>query len=256
MIFMEAELDLVCGGLILFIIGIAIIFDGVNKYLTMRKVQNTPTSKIRSVAMGLAEVTGKSTSDVGAISPFSNEKCVYYEIKVEALIEDDDSSKWITLLKKDLDNVFKLDDETGIINVNPKGAEIHLDISKKAEGNIKKKLLVLGKVNNEILEFMEKLTPNERSAINRYSNHKIKVTERKIVEGEKIYVLGTVEPSTEKGDIRHIIKKGGEKIMFISNKEEKRIVSNLKMGVIYRLVGGLILSVASIILVFVKLDLF
>ncbi len=137
MMLMEIEMDAVCGGIILFLIGILIIFNGIQMYLTMRKVQNTPTSKIRSVAMGLAEVYGKALSVVENVSPFTNEKCVYYNIQVEAYIErkgDDDSSSWTTILRKELRNVFKLQDDTGTINVDPKGAEFHLDIAVKKEG--------------------------------------------------------------------------------------------------------------------------
>jgi len=257
---MEIELDAVCGGIILFLIGILIIFNGIQMYLTMRKVQNTPTSKIRSVAMGLAEVYGKALSVVENVSPFTNEKCVYYNIQVEAYIErkgDDDSSSWTTILRKELRNVFKLQDDTGTINVDPKGAEFHLDIAVKKEGNITQKLLSLSGVNQDIVNFISKLDKNEQNIINRYRNNKIKVTEWRILENEKVYVLGSVEPSSNSNEQeKYTIKKGVEKIMFISNKEEAKLVSKLKWGVLFRLIGGLALSVIAMILIFVKLNLF
>jgi len=257
---MEIEMDAVCGGIILFLIGILIIFNGVQMYLTMRKVQNTPTSKIRSVAMGLAEVYGKGISIIENYSPFTNEKCVYYNIQVEAYIErkgDDDTSSWTTILRKELRNVFKLQDDTGIINVDPKGAEFNLDVATKKEGNITQKLLSLSGVNQEIVSFINKLDKNEQNIINRYKNNKIKVTEWRIVDSEKVYVLGSVEPSTSNEQTeKYTIKKGGENIMFISNKEEMKLVSKLKWGVLFRLVGGLILSVIAMVLIFVKLNLF
>ena len=229
-------------------------------YLTMRKVQNTPTSKIRSVAMGLAEVYGKGISIIENYSPFTNEKCVYYNIQVEAYIErkgDDDTSSWTTILRKELSNVYKLQDDTGIINVDPKGAEFNLDVATKKEGNITQKLLSLSGVNQEIVSFINKLDKNEQNIINRYKNNKIKVTEWRIVDSEKVYVLGSVEPSTSNEQTeRYTIKKGGENIMFISNKEEMKLVSKLKWGVLFRLVGGLILSVIAMVLIFVKLNLF
>lgn len=258
--FMEIELDAVCGGVILFLIGILIIFNGVQMYLTMRKVQNTPTSKIRSVAMGLAEIYGKSISITENYSPFTNEKCVYYKIQVQAYIEkkgDDDSSSWHTILTKELNNIFKLEDNTGTINVDPKGAEINLDIAKSKEGNITKKLLSLSGINEEIVSFINKLNTNEQSIINRYKNNKIKVTEWRILDGEQVYVLGSVEPSsTSNEQERYTIKKGVEKMLFISNKEEKKLVSKLQMGVIFRLAGGLALSVIAMVLIFIKLNIF
>ncbi len=260
MMLMEIEMDAICGGIILFLIGILIIFNGVQMYLTMRKVQNTPTSKIRSVAMGLAEIFGKGISIVENYSPFTNEKCVYYKIQVQAYIErknEDDTSSWQTILTKQLNNVFKLQDDTGTINVDPRGAEINLDVAKSREGNIKKKLLSLSGVNEEIVNFINKLDTNEQRKINRYKNNKIKVTEWRILDGEKVYVLGSVEPSSLKEQSeRYTIKKGVEKIMFISNKEEKKIVSKLKWGVIFRLGGGLILSVIAMVLIFMKLNIF
>ena len=255
---MEIELDAVCGGIILFLIGILIIFNGVQMYLTMRKVENTPTSKIRSVAMGLAEVYGKCISVVEQYSPFSNEKCVYYNIQVEAYIErrgKNESSSWTTILRKELRNVFKLQDDTGTINVDPKEAEFNLDVSKVKEGNITQKLLSLSGVNQEIVSFINKLDKNEQAIINRYKNNKIKVSEWKIIDSEKVYVLGSVEPSAEQTE-RYTIKKGIEKMLFISNKEEKKLVSKLKWGVLFRLIGGLALSVIAMVLIFIKLNIF
>jgi hypothetical protein len=258
MMLMEIEMDAICGGIILFLIGLAIMFNGIQMYLTMRKVQNTPTSKIRSVAMGLAEVYGKANSYVEKISPFSNEKCSYYKIQVQAYIEarnEDESSSWKTIFTKELNDIFKLQDDTGTINVNPKGAETLFDLAKSSEGNITNKLLSLSGVNQEIVGFINKLTPEEQKIINRYKRHRIKVNEWRILENEKVYVLGSVEPSMENTDIK-TIKKGGEKIMFISNKEEMKVVSKLKMGVIFRLIGGLAVSTIVMIFMFMKIGIF
>jgi hypothetical protein len=258
MMLMNIEMDAICGGTILFLIGLAVMFNGIQMYLTMRKVQNTPTSKIRSVAMGLAEVYGKANSYVEKISPFSNEKCSYYKIQVQAYIEarnKDESSTWRTIFTKQLNDVFKLTDDTGTINVNPKGAETLLDIAKAKEGNITNKLLSLRGVEQEIVDFINKLTPEEQKIINRYRRHRIKVNEWRILENEKVYVLGSVEPSMENTDIK-TIKKGGEKIMFLSNKEEIEIVSKLRMGVIFRLVGGLAVSTIVMIFMFVEMGIF
>lgn len=260
MMLMEIEMDAICGGIILFLIGLAIMFNGIQMYLTMRKVQNTPTSKIRSVAMGLAEVYGKANSYVEKISPFSNEKCSYYKIQVQAYIEarnEDESSSWKTILTKELNDVFKLTDDTGTINVDPKGAEINLDVATKKEGNITKKLLSLSGVNQEIVNFINKLDKNEQNIINKYKRHKIKVTEWRILDNEKVYVLGSVEPSSSKEQTeRYTIKKGVEKIMFISNKEEKKVISKLQMGIIFRLVGGLAVSTIVMIFMFMKMGIF
>ena len=96
-------------------------------------IQNTPTSKIRSVAMGFAEVCGKVLPIENGVfvSPFSNQNCVYYRYFIDEYRSTGKSSAWITVKKDVRQSMFYIKDETGKILVDPNMAKI--DISK---GNV------------------------------------------------------------------------------------------------------------------------
>ncbi len=45
-----------------------------------RSIENTPTSKIRSVAMGMVEVKGKAIRKHALVSPMTQTSCVFYRL--------------------------------------------------------------------------------------------------------------------------------------------------------------------------------
>ena len=119
--------------IILFVIGIPLFIMGFIWLKQKRLIENIPTSKIRSLAMGLVEVYGKVVPWQGTMlkSPMTNRDCVYYKYTTEEYRRSGKHSHWVTI-KKDMGSIhFNLKDETGMVLVNPKGAKI--DIPKDFE---------------------------------------------------------------------------------------------------------------------------
>lgn len=86
--------------------------------------RNLPTSKIQSVAMGLAEICGKAKSLKPVVSPLSSKTCVGYIYTVDDVSEsrNDDgrtSKSYRQIEKKQEINRFLLQDESGSIEVDP-----------------------------------------------------------------------------------------------------------------------------------------
>ena len=71
------------------VIGIILFITGLKWFGYKRLIENIPTSKIRSIAMGLVEIFGKVVALENNLlhSPFSNTDCVYYNYKIERWVK-------------------------------------------------------------------------------------------------------------------------------------------------------------------------
>ncbi|MCD1116098.1 hypothetical protein [Chryseobacterium turcicum] len=111
----------------IFIIAFVIIIGSIlpnNKNRFFFYQRNLPTSKIQSVAMGLAEICGKAKALKTVVSPLSYTVCVGYIYTVDEVSEsrDDDgrtSKSYREIQRKQELHRFLLKDETGSIEVEP-----------------------------------------------------------------------------------------------------------------------------------------
>jgi hypothetical protein len=89
-----------------------------------RLIENVPTSRIRSVAMGFAEVAGLAKPKATVAAPFSGIPCVYFRYEVEEERSRGRGGRtWVTIERGDSGVPFHLQDTTGRILVDPAGAE-------------------------------------------------------------------------------------------------------------------------------------
>jgi hypothetical protein len=87
-----------------------------------RKIENTPTSRIRSVAMGMVEVKGKALRKYALVTPMSHTPCVYYRL---TRYRKDKNNRWQVISVTSSDNAsFFLEDDTGRIEINPAGGRV------------------------------------------------------------------------------------------------------------------------------------
>ena len=79
--------------------GTILFFSGFKRYKEKKLIENTPTSKIRSIAMGRVEIAGKVLADKNHLikSPFSNNDCVYCKWTVEEYKRSGKNSSWVTV---------------------------------------------------------------------------------------------------------------------------------------------------------------
>ncbi|MGO9275011.1 MAG: hypothetical protein ACLQOO_33065 [Terriglobia bacterium] len=112
--------------LILVLLGVVLFFLGFRTYREYRVMEDTPQIPIRSVAMGLVHVQGKSTGGSPLTSPLTGVPCYYYEVKVERRVKKDNQEKWENTSTEKVEAPFYLEDATGKILVNPQHAEFDL----------------------------------------------------------------------------------------------------------------------------------
>jgi hypothetical protein len=94
-----------------------------------RKVADTPTSLIRSAAMGPVELKGQARlGDPAAAAPFSGRPCCWWRVTVEeervTRTRNGESHEWVQIHAEACQAPFALDDGTGRVDVDPQGAEV------------------------------------------------------------------------------------------------------------------------------------
>ncbi|MBN2645515.1 MAG: hypothetical protein JXR59_08605 [Desulfuromonadaceae bacterium] len=131
-----------------------------------RHIQNTPTSRIRSVAMGLVEIHGRAKRLYAVVSPVTHLPCVYYCLKRYRRGGKD--NQWQLISVASSGHVpFALEDDTGTIQIDPTGAT--LKVKSVNEGKSGEGSLLFGNMDNN---------PNE------------KWVEEVLYEGAYLYVMG------------------------------------------------------------------
>lgn len=129
----------------------AILPNKTNRYLKYQGI--LPSSKIRSVAMGLAEVKGKLISIKEMMAPIENVSCIGYEYKIESISRDKDGKEsYSTISSEIVCNRFYIEDETGKIEVNPEQLDfVWIELNKRYESGGRRYSQYIIKANDEML---------------------------------------------------------------------------------------------------------
>ncbi|MFC1722605.1 GIDE domain-containing protein [Nanoarchaeota archaeon] len=216
-------------------------------YMRQKKlIEELPTSKIRSIAMGLVEIKGKVMRQKDLlVSPLMKKKCLWYKFLVEEYVSAGKHSYW---KKLDHGNEFKyffLKDDTAKVQIDPEKAKIEIPADLKCQTHRKDKPPV------QVLEYIK---INKIKTTGWLSARRIRFNEWVIKPGDELYVLGTagdnpfVEDATGKKNVDDImIQKGkNEKFYYISNKPEIKILKSFRWKIIGGLYGGGALAVGCL----------
>jgi hypothetical protein len=111
-----------------FFAGIFYFIKGLLWFKEKRLIEDIPTSTVRSIAMGLVEVNGQALPFKQSIlrGPFIKKDCVHYKCTVEKLVHSvnrEDSSDWESIKTEEKGDYFYIQDDTGKVLVNVRGAE-------------------------------------------------------------------------------------------------------------------------------------
>ncbi|HME73563.1 MAG TPA: GIDE domain-containing protein [Myxococcota bacterium] len=108
---------------VLGIFGCALFAHGFVLWRRKRAIEDTPTAKVRSVALGAAELEGIARPKDPLVAPVSGVPCAWYRYRIERETHSGDRREWTTVASGDsADWPFYLEDETGRVRVDPKGA--------------------------------------------------------------------------------------------------------------------------------------
>jgi hypothetical protein len=237
-----------------FFAGIFSFAKGLSSFHLKRLIENTPTSKVRAAAIGLVEVCGQAVPCGGKLSsPFSREDCIYYRYTIEEYRRSGKSSRWITVKTGDSRMRFYVKDDTGMILVNPDEASIDIPVDHEYQS---------GSGNDppaKVLQFLSASGLNHEGFFG--WNKTMRFREYFIAPGDSVYVMGTAdmnrrreERNAENGADNLVIHKGvHNKTFYISDRQEKQVLSDLNGKVFWGVFGGAALSVICLGLILLYL---
>ena len=161
-------------GVVPAIAAVVLIWSGFYFIRLKRRVENTPTSKIRSLAMGMVEVHGQARRSYALVAPMTQSACAWYRLRK---YRKDNKDNWRLVKEVNSDHVpFRVDDGTGQVTVAPDGA------------SIKAKVRQTGYPGQSALTF---------TAFGGHYDDDEKWVEDLIYEGTSLYVLGYAQPLRE-----------------------------------------------------------
>ncbi len=152
------------------------LFYGSFHYLRLKRfMDNTPTSKARSVAMGMVEMAGTCRRAYNLLAPMAQVPCVFFRLRKYRREKRYNNQAYSWVLKSDTSsrNVpFYLKDDTGMVMIDPAGANVKPSRSQTIAGGWR-------------TPWGDRMTvPDD-----------IKYVEEIIPEGTGVYVLGFATPT-------------------------------------------------------------
>lgn len=166
-----------------FFFGIILFVRGFRLLQRKRLILDTPTAHIRSAAIGLVEVNGLAVGPNTLTSPITMRPCYYYRTALWREVGSGKNRHWELAVDERFHVPFYLKDETGMVLVNPHGAEmdIHCDYS----GSYSTSMFNGDKVAPRVSEFA--------IANGIALTSPLKVEEYCIKPRNALYVLGTLD---------------------------------------------------------------
>jgi hypothetical protein len=150
---------------------------------TRRLIANTPTARIRSMAMGLVEITGTVEPRSTVLAPFSAKPCAYWEVDVSSRTR----RGWTVIHRNQSGSPFFLRDETGLALVYPRGSQCKIAFASEEQ--------CAGMMLPPCYaEYMDQ----RASALGKLARlGTLRFRERLLEAGDRVYVLGTAVPRAQ-----------------------------------------------------------
>ncbi|MBT4352826.1 hypothetical protein HOD20_09920, partial [archaeon] len=214
-------------------------------------IENTPTSKIRSIAMGPIEIYGKVLENENDLitTPFSKKRAAYCYWTIEEYKKQGKHSKWVKIKKGSLGKYFYVQDNTGTVLVDPNRANIDIPIDYETKN-----------LNEKIKSSLKEMGIPHKGLI---FNRSLRFREYYLIQNDKIYVMGYagINPFVEGGTSQKnekgiMIQKGsGKSFFYISDKPEKEILQDFGLKVYGEMYGGAALAIACLFIIFTYLKI-
>ena len=212
-----------------------------------RLIESIPTSTIRSLALGLVEISGQAQPEEGLLSsPFGGLPCVFYSYAVEERVGSGKKARWETMAKGTSEQPFFVHDTTGRVLVVPLGAELILPDERTSRSN-----------------WLGELPPTTLAGLNRLGisterwmgSKTLRCRESFILPEEQVYVLGTAHEhlgasARVENPARIYIGSSRDHEFIISDRSENDLLSRLRWQVLAYGAGGLALAATCLIVIF------
>ncbi len=226
---------------------------------TRRLIENTPTSHIRSMAMGLAEIRGEVVTRSAHEAPFSGRSCAYWEVEIATASS---RNGWTTVHRASSGNPFFVKDATGVALVYPQGAQC------KVRNQVEETCSGIG-----LPECYAQYLDTHRLAFRHvWRLSRLRFRERILEDGQQIFVLGTATPPAQVVDVSlgadleatgtdgasrparsapgepaSVVRRGDrERVFIISQESERDLVFDLGLSAWGQMIAGPTLTMAGL----------
>lgn len=240
-----SDKDPTVGALIGLVFGVGLFFSGFKKWGKRRAVARTPTSKVRSAALGLCEFFGRAKPASGTLlSPISETACLYYYYEIEEYRKSGKSSKWVRIQSGKSAEPFFVEDMTGRIMVLPSGATLvaHEDQQFKLHtfmSGDEAFRAALYRLGVPVLE------------------NNLRAHEIYILEDDPIYVLGDVKRNGIGSEVNQenlVVTYSKDSFFIISDRSEKELLSHLGWRTLFKIVGGPIIAIICLLILLTRFN--
>ena len=146
-----------------------------------RLIENTPTARIRSMAMGLVEIDGEVIPRSEHSAPFSGKACAYWEVDISTRTRN---NGWSIVHRSASGSPFFVRDDTGIALVYPKDSDC------RVQAQVEETCMGI----NLPSCYMEYMDAEHLALRHVWMLSTLRFRERTLEEGQRVFVLGTAVP--------------------------------------------------------------
>ncbi len=169
-----------------FVIGILIFIRGFRMLQRKRLILDTPLSHVRSAAIGLVELNGQAVGPHVITSPITQRPCFYYRTALWKEVGSGKNRHWEQKVDERFHVPFFLKDPTGMVLVDPDGAEMDIHCDFKGEYN--RSMFSGSNVPPRVFDFAS------HNGVGLDDN--IRVEEYCVKPQNALYILGTLATNT------------------------------------------------------------
>jgi hypothetical protein len=167
-----------------FFVGIYLFFQGFRLLQRRRLILDTPISKVRSASLGMVELNGLAAGPYTIEAPITERACFYYRTVAWEWKQSGKNKQWVKVAAESMHVPFFLDDNTGKVMVDPRGAELDLHRDFQQE------------FCDSFFTTKQEAPPNVFAFLARHgvsTTNKIKVEEFCIKPKNSLFLLGTLD---------------------------------------------------------------
>jgi len=227
--------------------GIGLSIYGIRLNNRKQLIESIPTCPIRSLAVGLVEVSGQAKPERELLrAPFSGLPCVLFSYQVEEKRGSGKEARWKTIAEGASQEPFFVQDSTGKVLVVPFDARLILPDDRTTRSNW------MGTLPEQTILGLSQLG----IAVDGWFGEKtIRCSESCILPDETVYVLGTARENrgatdSAENSARLYLGSSKDHDFIISDRSEKDLLSRLRWQVFASLAGGPVLALFCLLLIY------